>query len=349
MIANSKPAFAVILFVLLGVLFFSVLIAVVFGPVRIAFGDVYRIIFYKLFGIGSASNGEGPIHDIVWLIRFPRVILALAIGMALSVSGAVMQAIVKNPLADPYILGISSGASLGATFAIMLGFGAMFGSNSIGLFAFLGAVGISFLVQIIANIGGQANSIRLLLGGLALSAVCSAFSNFIVFFAHDREAIGTITFWLMGSLGGAKWHLVLFVLPFILICTLALISQSRILNIMLLGDDAAITLGIDLYAYRHSYLIISSLMIGLAVYSAGMIGFVGLIIPHLVRMLVGTDHNRLLPTCALVGAIFLIWADVACRIILKTGELPLGILISMIGAPIFIYLMLKKTYAFGGN
>ena len=278
--------------------------------------------------------GKGPVHDIVWLLRLPRLLLAAIIGAGLATCGVIMQAIVKNPLADPYILGISAGASLGATFAILLGVGAALGENAVGIAAFLGAFAISLAVLFIANIGGRANAMKLLLGGMALSAVCSAFSSFIVYFANDKEGIQTITYWMMGSL---------------LLAVLFFWSQSRILNLMLLGDASAITLGTDLHAYRQGYLIVSALVVGFAVFAAGMIGFVGLVVPHVVRMLVGTDHRRLIPVSALVGAIFLVVADGLCRVLIPHTELPIGILIALVGAPAFIYLMVKRTYGFGGQ
>ena len=268
---------------------------------------------------------------------------------SLAVAGVVMQAIVKNPIADPYILGISSGASLGATVAIFLGVGAVFGSNSIGICAFIGAFLISVLVQITANIGGRANSVRLLLAGTALGSVCSAFSNFVVYIAGDRDGIQTVTFWLMGSLAGAKWENLAVIIPCVFIATLFFCTQSRILNMMLLGDEVSITLGTDLHRYRQVYLVVTALLIGFVVYSAGIIGFVGLIIPHVVRMFFGTDHKKMLPLSALSGSIFLIWADVASRIIIPKSEVPIGILVSMIGAPCFIYLLVRRSYGFGGE
>ena len=260
-----------------------------------------------------------------------------------------MQAIVKNPLADPYILGISSGASLGATAAILLGIGVALGENFVGISAFIGAFTISLGVVFIANLGGKANSIKLLLAGMALSAVCSAFSSFIVYFANNKEGMQSIAFWLMGSLSGAKWDSIFIIAPIVMISILFFGTQSRILNLMLLGDEVAITLGRDLHIYRQVYLLVSSLIVGFVVYAAGMIGFVGLIIPHIIRMLVGTDHKKLVPISALAGAIFLVLADGLCRIIIPKTELPIGILISLIGAPCFVYLMIKKTYGFGGN
>lgn len=332
------------------VLVISIFTAVTIGSSDISIKEVYKIILFRLFNVGDAKVlSNGAIHDVVWLIRLPRIVLAICVGIGLSVSGVVMQAVVKNPLADPYILGVSSGASLGATIAIMLGFTTILGSNSIGIFAFVGAFLVSMLVLIISNTGGRSNSTKLLLAGMALSSVCSAFSSFIIYIKNDAQGMKNITFWLMGSLGGAKWEEIAFILPLILVGTLFFISQYRILNLMLLGDEVSVTLGTDLHKYRQIYLIVISLMIGLVVYSSGMIGFVGLIIPHVVRIFLGTDHKKILPISALTGAIFLIWADVLSRVVIKNAEVPIGILISMIGAPCFVYLMIKKSYGFGGG
>lgn len=341
--------FLVTVIILLIILFLSILTAITFGNADISLKEVYSVVFYELFHAENLSAyKEGAVHDVVWLIRFPRVLLATAVGMGLSVCGVVMQAVVKNPLADPYVLGISSGASLGATSAILLGFGAMFGSNSVGVMAFIGAMLTSFGVMFIANVGGRANAGKLILAGMAVSSVCSAFSNFILYIANDRNGMAEVTFWTMGSLSGAKWENVVIILPVILVGTLIFWTQFRNLNLMLLGDEVSITLGTDLHRSRTLYMILSALMVGFAVYCAGMIGFVGLIIPHVIRMLYGTDHKRMIPLCALLGAIFLIWSDVICRTILKNSEMPIGIFVSLIGAPCFIYLMVRKSYGFGG-
>ncbi len=231
----------------------------------------------------------------------------------------------------------------------MLGVGVAFGENYIGIAAFIGALVISLGVLFISNMGGRSNSIKLLLAGMALSAVCGAFSSFIVYFANNKEGIQNVTFWMMGSLAGAKWENIMIIAPIVILAVLFFWSQNRILNLMLLGDEAAVTLGRDLHVYRQVYLLISSLIVGFVVYSAGMIGFVGLIVPHVIRMLVGTDHKKLIPIAALSGAIFLVVADGLCRIIIPKTELPIGILISLIGAPCFVYLMIKRTYGFGGN
>jgi iron complex transport system permease protein len=347
-IFKGMPIYIGTSLILLIVLILSIGLAVTIGSVNISMKEVYSIILYKLFNIGELSTSAAKI-DVVWLIRMPRIILAIGVGMGLSVVGIVMQAIVKNPLADPYILGISSGASLGATLAIMLGIGTSLGSSYIGIMGFIGAFATSMLVLILSNIGGRTNSVKLVLSGMALSSVCSAFSSFIVYISNDAQGIKNISFWLMGSLAGANWDQISFILPIIFIGVLFFMAQYRTLNLMLLGDDVSVTLGTGLHKFRIIYLIMTSLMIGIIVYSSGMIGFIGLIIPHIVRMIFGTDHKKIIPIAAILGAIFLIWADVLSRIIVKGAEIPIGILTSMIGAPGFVWLMIKKSYGFGGS
>lgn len=214
---------------------------------------------------------------------------------------------------------------------------------------FIGAFTISILVLVISNIGGQSNSIKLILASMALSSVCSSFSSFLVYISDDSQKLKTITFWLMCSLDGAKCDEIIIILPIIILGTIFFITQYRTLNLMLLGDEVSITLGTDLHNYRILYLVITSLMIGILVYASDMIGFVGLIVPHIVRIIFGTDHRKIIPIAALLGSIILIWADVFSRVIIKGTEIPIGIVISIIGAPLFVWLMIKKNYGFGGN
>ena len=320
------------------------------GTVKLPMASIYNTVMEQLVS-GQPIEGAdyGPVHDIIWLLRLPRLVLAALVGMGLSVCGVIMQAVVKNPLADPYILGISSGASLGATAAILLGIGVAWGENFVGIAAFIGAFAMSLGVLFISNLGGRSNSVKLLLGGMALSAVCGAFSSFIVYFANNKEGMQTVAYWMMGSFAGAKWETLAVIAPIVVLAVLFFWSQSRMLNLMLLGDESALTLGTDLHIYRQLYLLVSALIVGFVVYSAGMVGFVGLVVPHVIRMLVGTDHKKLIPVSALTGAVFLVVADGLCRVIIPRTELPIGILISLIGAPCFVYLMIKKTYGFGGN
>ena len=349
---NRSREFSVALIMLLlaVLLVLAFLWALSIGTVKLSFVQIYEgIVNQFTSGMAIETAGQGPVHDIIWLLRLPRLVLASLVGMGLSVCGVIMQAVVKNPLADPYILGISSGASLGATAAILLGIGVALGENFVGIAAFIGAFAMSLGVLFISNLGGRSNSIKLLLGGMALSAVCGAFSSFIVYFANNKEGMQSIAYWMMGSFAGAKWENLMIIGPIVILAVLFLWTQSRMLNLMLLGDESALTLGTDLHIYRQIYLLVSSLIVGFVVYSAGMIGFVGLVVPHVIRMLVGTDHKRLIPVAALTGAIFLVVADGLCRIIIPRTELPIGILISIIGAPCFVYLMIKRTYGFGGN
>lgn len=345
-----ETGYLFICLMLIGILGLAIFWALSIGTVKLPLENIFAAVVNQLqSGTAIDAMGKGPVHDIVWLLRLPRLILAAIVGCGLSTCGVIMQAIVKNPLADPYILGISSGASLGATAAILLGIGVSLGENFVGIAAFIGAFAISLGVLFISNLGGRSNSMKLLLAGMALSAVCGAFSSFIVYFANNKEGMQTIAYWMMGSFAGAKWDNLAVIFPIVLVATLFFWTQSRILNLMLLGDESALTLGTDLHIYRQVYLLISSLIVGFVVYSAGMVGFVGLIVPHVVRMLVGTDHKKLIPVTALTGAIFLVIADGLCRIIIPRTELPIGILISLIGAPAFVYLMVKRSYGFGGN
>lgn len=348
-ILKRKSSFIILLIVLFIILLLSLLLGVAIGSSNITMADVYNVIVHKLFGIGNAKYGSGAMHDVVLLIRLPRLILAIAVGIGLSICGAVMQAVVKNPLADPYVLGISSGAYFGAVVAVLLGVGSVFGGNFVGVLAFIGAFAVSLGVLFLSNIGGRANTAKLLLSGMALSAVCSAISNFIVYVSKDKEGVSTVTYWLMGSLSGANWITNLVVVPVVLIGFIFFLIQYRTLNLMLYGDETAVTLGTNLHIWRHVYLLVCAAIVGVLVYAAGMIGFVGLVIPHCVRMIVGTDHKKVIPLSALIGAIFLIWVDVCCRVLLKGNELPIGVLTGIIGAPVFIYLMVRRKYGFGGK
>lgn len=348
---KKKRSLLFLVMVLLSILGLSIVMAITFGPAKLNPFEIFKVLIYQI--TGYTFNGEaiklceGFLYDIVWLIRFPRIILAMLVGAGLSTVGIIMQAVVKNPLANPYTLGVSAGASLGATLAIMLGVGSFLGDNFVGLTACIGAFLCSISVYIISSIGGKSNTVKLLLSGMAFSAICSAFSNFIIYIASDAEGMKSLSFWLMGSLAGIKWEGLPIISIVVIVGILFFLTQFRNLNILLLGDEVALSLGTDLNKYRKFYLIITSLITGFIISTAGTIGFVGLIIPHIVRMLIGTDHKKLLPISIIIGAIFMIWCDVIARTLLGNGELPIGIVTSMIGAPFFIWLMIKQTYAFG--
>jgi iron complex transport system permease protein len=330
-------------FLILGLfitLFVSVTLAVTIGPVKIHSFIVWKIVLYKITGI-QLGNWTKPMEQIVWFIRFPRVLLAIIIGGGLSVIGVTMQAMVRNPLASPYILGISSGASLGISLVIIFGVLSFAGSYGISLAAFLGSLGAFGFVFLLAENRGRLTNIRLVLTGIAISSMCSALTSFLTYLAPDHS-LRQVVFWMLGSLGGAKWENLPLPSSILLAGTIYLILQARSLNVLIMGEETANTLGIDTNRFRKKLFVTVSLLGGVLVAVSGVIGFVGLMMPHIVRLIVGTDHRRVLPTALLVGAIYLIWVDVIARTVLHPVELPIGIITSIIGAPFFLYLMWRN-------
>lgn len=320
---NGKARLALV--ILAAALILSLGLAVSVGSMAIPMGDVYQVMAYELFGLGDGSQwGSGGVHDVVWLIRLPRLVLAAATGAGLGLCGAVMQAMVQNTMADPYILGVSSGAYLGA---------------------FLAAAAVLLL----SRLGGRSTPIKLLLSGVALSAVCSALGNFCIVLENDDHAAAALVQWTMGGMGAANWPGNAIACGVVVSGGLFFWSQYRTLNLMLLGDDCAGTLGVELAGRRLMYLLVVAAMVGVLVYQAGMVGFVGLIIPHGVRLLFDSDHRTLLPLAGLTGAVFLVWMDVLCRVVLPGNEIPIGILTALVGAPVFLALLARRRYGFGGE
>jgi iron complex transport system permease protein len=352
-IIQKQRNFVLLLTFLAVIALISILIAVSLGSAKISANEAYRIILYKLFhlNINHIAEQASLAHmDIIWEIRLPRVIMSAIVGAGLAVCGVVMQAAVQNPLAEPYILGISAGASLGATFSILLGglAGVLFGLGT-AVWAFMGALGASLFVITLSSIGGRASTVKMVLAGSIASALFIAFTNFIIYISSNVEGMRSVTFWTMGSLAAAKWDNLALPLAGVGICCIFFLSQFRTLNTLLLGEEAAISLGIDLGKVRRLYLIITALVTGLIVAACGIFGFVGLVVPHVVRGVIGADHRRLLPGTMLAGSIFLIWADVLARTILPSGELPIGILTALVGAPFFMYILVKQSFNFGGQ
>ncbi|WP_314624935.1 iron ABC transporter permease [uncultured Selenomonas sp.] len=337
-------------FFLLVVLVAELFLCLGIGSVHLGYDAIYAVVKEGLFGpVPVTAPKQGPVHDIVWMLRMPRLLLAACTGAGLAACGVVMQAIVRNPLADPYILGVSSGASLGAAAAILLGIGTWLGTNFVGIAAFLGAFGVSLLVLVVANIRGTADPVRLLLAGMALSTACSAISSFIIYFANDKSGVQSVIFWLMGSFAGARWEMMAAIALVTLLGAMFFWTQSSILDLMLLGDAEAVTLGRNLKRYREVYLVFSSLVIGFLVYAAGMIGFVGLIVPHAVRFFTGAGHRSLLPWASITGASLMVGADALARSLIPRTEIPVGLIIALIGAPAFVYLIVKRNYSFGSR
>ena len=338
---------------LIALLVLSILLSASIGQVEIPLSDTFKILMDRLFHVKLAGYVEIPsaYFNVVWMIRFPRALIAAAVGIGLSLCGIVMQAAVENPLADPYILGISSGATLGATFALMVGVGTLplIGQASVSACAFAGALLASFLVLFFANIGGHATGAKLVLSGTVINSMFSAFSNIMIYFANNAQALQNITFWIMGSTASATWSKVPAILVIVALTALFFLTQSNTLNLMLMGEEAATTLGINLTFWRRVYLIIASLITGILVSGCGMIGFVGLVIPHISRAIFGANHRVLTPYTILFGGIFMVLTDLLSRSLVSGSEVPVGIITAALGAPVFLYMLLKKDYGFGGK
>ena len=338
--------------VLLGLLLLSIILGIGLGPVSISFSDVYRVMFHRLSGIFTGQAGSLPdiresTQNIVWFLRAPRVLLGALIGAALTLSGVGMQAFTKNPLAEPYVLGISSGASLGAVLAMLLGVSVpVLGKLSVSMGAFIGALVSILLVYLLAKSRGSVAPIRLILVGVAVSAMFQAFTNYIVYTAPDDAAVREATFWMLGGLGSAEWEDLPLLLCLVPPAFLLMLALSKSLNAMMMGDSSAITLGVNLNVVRNLLIVVTALLTASSVAVSGCIGFVGLVIPHMVRSVVGPDHRKLIPISTLTGAIFLIWVDVGARMIKPPAELPIGILTAFLGAPLFLWMIRVRRYEF---
>lgn len=328
--------------------------AIAIGSTYIEPKEVYKVLLSKLTNGAIFSNvGTLMTESIIWEIRFPRVLLGAVCGAGLAVCGVLMQCVTKNPIAEPYILGISSGASCGAVFVIVLGGMSsipLIGISAIGSGAFLGSLLSGILVFAIGTQMGQTTSTtRLVLSGMAISTIFSAVTNLLIYSAKNSNQAKSALFWTVGSLGGAKWDVLLF--PSIILGIVIVISiiMSKSLDILLLGDDSALVLGINIKLIKFTILILATLLISSLVSITGAIGFIGLIVPHICRTLVGSDHKKLLILSALIGAIFLIVSDIIARSLFPPIEIPIGIITSLVGGPFFLYLISKKNYSFGGK
>jgi iron complex transport system permease protein len=321
--------------VLAVVLLLSVTFAITIGPSNITPVEVWGSVLHHL---GLGDSPLSLLRDgIVWQLRLPRVLTAAAVGAGLAVSGAVMQAITRNPLADPYLLGLSSGASLGAVAVLLLGIAIL-----LPVAAFLGAMLALGLTLLLASSLGRITPSRTVLAGLAVSALASAITSLVIFWTVTGDSYREILNWLLGSLAGARWPAVEIAFAAILLAGLPIMLSGRILDAFAFGDTSAAALGINVNRTRWTFLAATALLTGAMVSVSGSIGFVGLILPHAVRLLVGPRHRALLPLSAVVGAIFLIWADTAARSVFEPRELPVGIVTAIIGAPIFAILLTRR-------
>jgi iron complex transport system permease protein len=316
-------------------LILSITLAVTIGPAEIRFDEVWASIASHL-GIGTSPL---PLlrDGIVWELRMPRVLTAAAVGAGLALSGAVMQALTRNSLADPYLLGLSSGASLGAVSVLLLGAALL-----LPLAAFLGALLALGLTLLLASSLGRITPTRTVLAGVAVSAFAGAVTSFVIFWTVTGDSYREILAWLLGSLSGARWPAVAIAGTAIILVGIPIMATGRLLDSFTFGDTSAAALGVNVQGTRWALLAGTALLTGAMVSVSGSIGFVGLILPHAVRLLVGPGHRALLPLSALVGAIFLVWADTIARTIFDPRELPVGIVTALVGAPIFALLLTRR-------
>ncbi|EXF43531.1 ABC transporter permease [Pseudomonas sp. BAY1663] len=334
-----------ILFPALGLLLLvSLWLSLALGPLSLPLGDTLRAVL-RLLGLPLAADGLERAELIVAQLRLPRALLGLAGGAVLALSGVAMQGLFRNPLADPGLIGVSSGAALGAAAAIvggalLGGLPAIVEPYVLSLSAFLGGLGVTLLVYRLGRRDGQTHVATMLLAGIALTALAGASIGLFTYLADDAT-LRSLTFWNLGSLSGASYGRMW---PLLLITgavALWLPRRAKALNALLLGESEARHLGFDVERIKRELVICTALGVGAAVAAAGLIGFVGLVVPHLMRLLVGPDHRVLLPASALAGASLLLLADIVARMLLIPAELPIGIVTALLGAPFFLYLLLR--------
>ncbi|WP_436535819.1 FecCD family ABC transporter permease [Actinoplanes sp. HUAS TT8] len=307
------------------------------GAVSIPLGRVCSVIAAHLTGV---TPSDALADQIVWQVRLPRVLLAFLVGAGLAVAGAVLQVVVRNPLADPYVLGVSSGAALAAVAALTLT-GAAIGVSAA---AFLGAVATLALVLFLGRRRGLLDPTRLLLAGVALSYLFQAGTTFLQLRVSSNQ-LAAVLFWLLGTVSGAQWSALVMPLVLVAAATGWLLGQARRLNALYLGDDAAASLGVDAHRLRWWLLIVAAALTAVVIAVAGGVGFVGLVAPHAVRLLIGADHRRLLPAAALTGGLFLVLADLVGRVAAAPLELPLGVVTAVAGVPFFLVLLRRAGVA----
>ncbi|MCO1338769.1 ABC transporter permease [Kocuria polaris] len=326
---------------LAGGLLVTLIVAVGLGPSSIPAGTVLQILRQHFFGVPQEADWTSAEESIVLLLRGPRVLLGAAVGAGLAIAGVALQALTRNILAEPYLLGVTSGASTLSAASILFGVSAGIGSSSLAGSAFVGALAAGVAVFLLARVGSHMTSTRLVLAGVSVGYVLHALTSLLIFASDDPNAGRSVLFWTLGSLTLATGQSVLLTWVAVLTTTAVLLFWSRPLDALAIGDNTAQTLGISPTRLRAAVMVVIALCVGALVAASGGIGFVGLIIPHVARLCVGTAHRRLIPVAALLGAIFLVWADVLARVTLAPQELPLGIVTALLGAPL-LFLLVRR-------
>ncbi|MEU3604574.1 iron ABC transporter permease [Streptomyces sp. NPDC035033] len=334
--------------VLLAVLLVSIVVAIGLGAAVVTPGETARYLWAAVSG-GRIAPDEVTTYQIIWEIRTPRVLLAALVGAGLSAIGVAIQALVRNALADPFVLGVSSGASAGAVAVTVTGGLAALGIHAVSAGAFIGALIASLLVYAASAGRGSLSPLRLVLTGVALSLGLQAVMSLMIYFAPDSEATSMVLYWTMGSFGAANWGALPVVTVVVLLGLVVLYRYGRALDVLALGDETAASLGVGPDRHRKALLVLVSLVTGVMVAVSGAIAFVGLVMPHVVRMVVGATHARVLAVAPLAGAIFMVWVDLVSRTLVAPRELPLGVITALVGVPVFVTLMRRKGYMFGGR
>lgn len=332
---------SVLLVLLLGIV---IVYAASVGTANLSAGDSLTLILNRipvLKNLVNATEISGVYDTIIWKVRLPRVLLSALVGGALGVVGAAFQGIFKNPLADPYVLGVSSGAALGATIAMMFGIQInMAGLGGVGAAAFLCALLTVFCIYQVSHIGGIPSMSNMLLAGTAISTLLSAMMSLLITF--HQNSLEKVYMWTLGSFNAATWSKVKFLSIFLLIGGMILCFFAEELNLLMTGEDTAKSLGVSIKQVRIIIIVTASLLVAAAVSVSGVIGFVGLVIPHCVRLIFGADYKHLLPLSILSGAIFTVFCDTIARTIAAPTEIPVGVITSIFGAPFFLYLLFKN-------
>jgi iron complex transport system permease protein len=324
-----------------GLLLLAVFLAVSVGAVPVPLATVWGVLANHLVpGLVSPDWTQGR-EAIVWDIRFPRALLAALVGAGLGITGAALQAVTRNPLADPHLLGISSGGAFGAI-AALLHTGLFLGLLTVPLMAFGGALAATVVVLAVARVTGATSADRLVLAGVAVSFIIMAGANILIFLG-DPKATHTVVFWMLGGLGLAQWSHLIYPIVVLVPAGVWLWTQSGALNAMSLGDETAASLGIPVARFRLSVFVAGALITGVMVAFSGLIGFVGLMMPHLVRFAVGGDNARVLPLSALAGAIFLVAADTVARVVMAPEDMPIGVVTGLVGGVFFLWLMARRS------
>ncbi|UWP92351.1 iron ABC transporter permease [Aliiroseovarius crassostreae] len=321
-------------------LLFSISIAISVGAISVPLPTVWGILVNKFAPDTITRTWSTGREAIVWDIRFPRALLACFVGAGLAIVGGSLQAVTRNPLADPHLLGISAGGAFGAILAF-LHTGMFLGLLTVPLFAFLGALGATLLVLGVSQFASATSADRLILAGVAVSFIVMSLANILIFLG-DPRATHTVVFWMLGGLGLAQWSQLIYPLVVLVLCGSYLWLNARNLNAMTIGDESASTLGIPVTRFRLMIFMTGALITGVMVAFSGIIGFVGLMVPHIVRLLVGGDYARVLPASALFGAIYLLWSDILARTIMAPDDIPIGIVTGLIGGLFFIWLLRQR-------